>query len=84
MHNGGYIENAVTATATVTGTPTFVNTVLMYSVAVGNFANMTYSGSATGQRYSIQNNSDMETSGGGANYFPGNTAGGALFGGIYN
>jgi hypothetical protein len=84
MHNGGYIENAVTATATVTGTPTFVNTVLMYSVAVGNFANMTYSGSATGQRYSIQNNSDMETGGGGANYFPGNTAGGVIFGGIYN
>jgi hypothetical protein len=86
IHNQGYFENAAAVTVTATGTPSITNIVLMTTLGVANASNMTYSGSVTGvaQRYSINNNSDCETGGGGANYFFGVAAGGVATGGIYN
>ena len=84
IHNQGYFENAAAVTVTVSGAPAFTNTVLLTTLGVGNAASMTYSGACTGQRYAILNNSDMETNGGGANYFCGGVAGGVATGGIYN
>lgn len=43
----------------------------------------TWSGSATGQRYSVSRNGLIDTSGGGATYFPGNSAGVVTTGGQY-
>lgn len=44
---------------------------------------LTFSGSATGVRYSSRENSVIYTNGGGASYFPGNSAGTTLTGGLY-
>jgi hypothetical protein len=47
-------------------------------------AGATFSGaSLTGARYAVSNNAIIQTSGGGASYFPGNSAGSATTGGIY-
>lgn len=81
---GGHIENAAAVTVTVTGTPAFANTALAQTVSNMNVASMTYSGACTGQRFAATNNADIETGGGGANYFCGNVAGGVATGGIYN
>lgn len=70
-------------TVTITGTPAF--TAYCYAINFGNLiANgCTFSGSATGQRYNVSINSLIFTNGGGANYFPGNSAGAAATGGLY-
>ena len=44
---------------------------------------ITFSGSATGQRYNASQNSVINTYGGGASYFPGNAAGATATGGQY-
>jgi len=44
---------------------------------------ITFSGSATGQRYAVLSNGVMETYGGGINYMPGNSAGAVMTGGQY-
>jgi len=45
---------------------------------------LAFSGSATGTRYNCLLNSVINTNGGGANFFPGNGAGGVSLGGQYN
>lgn len=70
-------------TVTLNGTPAF--TAFAYSDAASQilgFSN-TYSGSATGARYSANHNSVIDTRGGGASYFPGSSAGSTSNGGLY-
>jgi hypothetical protein len=70
-------------TVTITGSPvfgTFAQAVVFSAiVANGN----TYTGSATGTRYSATHNSVIHTNGGGASYFPGDSAGSTGTGGQY-
>lgn len=47
------------------------------------YSNITFSGSATGARYSAVLNSVISTNGGGASYLPGNAAGSTATGGQY-
>jgi hypothetical protein len=46
-------------------------------------ANVTFSGAATGARYFANMNSIIQTNGGGANFFPGDSAGSTATGGQY-
>jgi len=64
-------------TRTLTGTPAFA-TAFANSTTLGElfFTNITYSGAATGTRYAVAASALINTNGGGANYFPGNAAGG--------
>lgn len=69
-------------TITLTGTPAF--TIFANANAVCRLYHAgTFSGSATGQRYNVAENASINTAGGGANYFPGNSAGAAGTGGLY-
>lgn len=71
-------------TVTLTGTPAFsVQFARATGTAYLNAASVTYSGSATGTRYSVSNNAVIDTSGGGATYLPGNAAGSTAAGGQY-
>ncbi len=81
--NLGFIYN-YHATHTIEDTPA-----LSYATAAANDMgyiasfSTTWSGSATGKRYIVDSNSLIETSGAGANYFPGNSAGTTATGGQY-
>jgi hypothetical protein len=81
---GGCVRVDATTTVTVTGTPNF--TAQFASASAGNMEvyNATFSGAATGKRYTIQVNGTIATSNGGANFFPGNAAGTTATGGQYN
>lgn len=71
-------------TITVSGTPAFSSAYCFQNTgSIGNFAGCTFSGSATGVRYSISGNAVCNTGGGGASYFPGNSAGSTATGGQY-
>jgi hypothetical protein len=81
--NGGYIVPGVGLTVTLTGTPAFSSAFAgAVTGNIGTAAN-TYSGSATGSRYSATLNGVINTNGGGATYFPGNSAGSTATGGQY-
>lgn len=71
-------------TITLSGTPAFSST-FVSATQLGMVAadNNTYSGGATGARYSVQLNSVINTGGAGAEYFPGNSAGSSATGGQY-
>ncbi len=71
-------------TITLTGTPAFSAAFAWTDRGLGMFDvfSITFSGSATGTRYIINNNSVCFTNGGGATYFPGN-ASGTTSNGIY-
>ncbi|HWJ99450.1 MAG TPA: DUF2793 domain-containing protein [Xanthobacteraceae bacterium] len=71
-------------TVTLSGTPAF-STGFAYALALGRLiiGSITYSGGATGVRYFSGTNSVIDTSGGGASFFPGNAAGSAASGGLY-
>lgn len=71
-------------TVTLSGTPAF-STAFAQSVVAGTITagSNTYSGSATGVRYDVSLNSVINTNSGGANYFPGNSAGTTATGGQY-
>lgn len=63
-------------TVTLTGTPAFSGQFLfMTTQAVVEALTVTFSGSATGQRHSVTNQSIAYTGGGGESYFPGDVAG---------
>jgi len=81
---GSVIATIGNLTITVTGTPNFSSAF----ASAGNGATVqvggsTFSGSATGARYSVTKNGVIDTSGGGANFFPGNAAGSSASGGQY-
>ena len=80
--NGVIFSNAVTVT--LTGTPAFssafANAQNNGTLIVGS---LSFSGSATGVRYLANENGVINTNGGGANFFPGNSAGSVSNGGVY-
>jgi hypothetical protein len=81
--NGGIIALA-SGTVTVSGTPAissaFANAT---GTSIISCFSVTFSGSATGTRYVVTTNAIISTFGGGANYFPGNSAGSTSTGGQY-
>ena len=80
----GGIANGSGITVTVTGTPAFSGA-FAYATRLGliNLTGVTFSGSATGARYSIDTNGVIYTGGAGASYFPGDSAGSTATGGQY-
>lgn len=81
---GSSIFVATGITVTLNGTPNFssgfVEAVLASVVGANS---VTFSGAATGPRYYAAGNGVLNTSGAGANYFPGNAAGTVSSGGQY-
>lgn len=71
-------------TVTLTGTPAFswvfANSGGISKIIMGG---ATFSGAATGIRYQVVENSILSTGGGGASFFPGNSAGSSASGGQY-
>jgi hypothetical protein len=81
---GGGSIAVTTRTVTLTGTPAFSAAFAVASrVGSINGHSNTYSGSATGKRYDVVLNAVINTNGGGASYFPGNSAGTTATGGQY-
>jgi hypothetical protein len=71
-------------TVTVSGTPDFSLAFAYCSTAAQIFSqSVTFSGAATGARYSVSLNGVINTGGAGATYFPGDSAGATASGGIY-
>jgi hypothetical protein len=84
---GSSVAQTGAFTITLTGTPAFTLFVVASRLGLIDIESgvVTFSGAATGQRYSMDTNAVIYTNAGGANYFPGNAAGPASpnFGGIY-
>jgi hypothetical protein len=81
--DGGQIR-CQSVTVTVSGTPAFSDCFTSVGRVGTILANgITFSGSATGKRYDTSTNGVLYTGGGGANYFPGNSAGTTATGGVY-
>lgn len=70
-------------TITVSGTPAFTTFAQVSDLGELFCESNTFSGSATGTRYSVTINGVIDTPGGGASYFPGNVAGSTATGGQY-
>lgn len=71
-------------TVTSSGTPAFSGSfVLADRIGLIEAHASTYSGAATGKRYQADSNAVIFTNGGGASYFPGNSAGSTSTGGQY-
>jgi hypothetical protein len=69
---------------TLTGTPAFSNWFAgVFSGSLLQINGNTFSGTATGTRYSVTTNSVIDTNGGGASYLPGGTSGSVGTGGQY-
>jgi hypothetical protein len=72
------------ATITLTGTPAFVTSFLYCTdISSAYIASDTFTGGATGKRYTIQANSAADTGGAATTYLPGNVAGTTATGGQY-
>jgi hypothetical protein len=85
----GYYDLATSTPLTMTATGTTAFTVgFAYATLCGTIVAyptvVTWSGSATGPRYSAINNGTIFTAGAGANFFPGNSAGSTATGGQYS
>lgn len=70
-------------TVTLTGSPAFSVAFASCNTSKILAQGLTFSGSATGVRYSVFQNGVINTSGGGASYLPGSIAGSASTGGQY-
>lgn len=80
---GGATIQCQGRTITLSGTPAFTYSFAIASLTANQLVNgNTFSGSATGQRYSVDTNGVLYTLGG-ATYLPGNSAGAAGTGGQY-
>lgn len=80
----GSIIRVQSRTITLTGTPNFTTAFVQCDFSASVIANgLTFSGGSTGSRYSAVANATINTAGGGANYFPGNSAGTTATGGQY-
>lgn len=73
----------VTGTLGGTGARSFFRFVNSQTLGIIEATSAAFSGSATGTRYNVVNNSVIQTNGGGANFFPGNAAGTSGSGGQY-
>lgn len=83
-YRGGLIFGPGAVTVTLSGTPAFSTAFADAQLTGGMEVNgITFSGSATGVRYSVTMNGFINTIGGGASYLPGNSAGSAATGGQY-
>lgn len=81
---GGIVEISG-RTVTLSGTPAF-STAFAYAESVSSIRAVgnTFSGTgATGKRYDARSNAVIDVNGGGASYFPGNSAGSTATGGQY-
>lgn len=68
----------------MTGSPAWSNVFLnVTSGGIVSAGGITFTGAATGKRYDVSLNGVINTFGGGANFFPGNSAGSASSGGQY-
>jgi len=84
-NDNGVVLLANGSTTTLSGTPAFATAfVFCNSSGFVGGTSVTYSGSATGVRYSCSLNGVIFTNSGGASYFPGNAAGTTGTGGQYN
>lgn len=83
--NGPFCQFIFIGAQTISGTPAwstaFVNMADVSQVGVAQTASFT--GAATGVRYLVSANGVIDTAGGGANFFPGNSAGSTATGGQY-
>jgi hypothetical protein len=70
-------------TVTLSGTPAMSGFALATGLAFIRAGGITFSGSATGQRYNVSLNAAIDVGGGGATYLPGNSAGATATGGQY-
>jgi hypothetical protein len=71
-------------TVTLSGTPAWSSEfALVQTPGLLSLYSVTYSGSATGKRYTVTLNGVINTFGGGASYLPGNSAGSTATGGQY-
>lgn len=82
-NNKSYILN-LSATVTITGTPAFSSYYVGVSAGMVQYVSVTFSGSATGQRYLVHQNGVILSDGSGATYFPGSTAGSRVTNGVYS
>lgn len=81
---GGVIQNNG-VTVTVSGTPAFSSQFAYAdSGAIISAFPGSFSGAATGTRYSVSSNAVINTFGSGVSFFPGNAAGSVTTGGQYN
>jgi hypothetical protein len=78
----GYI-NASGVAITLTGTPAFTTFAVADRLSLINAASATFSGTATGARYSSSANSVVNTASGGPSFLPGSTGGSSATGGQY-
>ena len=89
FHYGTDIAGLITCQGGVTVTVSIGLTFLYFAASseggVIQLYSMVYSGAVgiTAQRYFVRNNGIVDTNGGGADYFPGSTAGTVSTGGIY-
>lgn len=83
-YQGGNIEIIGGVAVTVSGTPAFTNFAECGLEALIRTAGTTFTGSATGQRYSVYLNSAIDTNNAGANHYPGNAVGTESSGGTYD
>lgn len=81
--NLGGLINCSGFTVTLTGTPAFGAFADSEGASNVFSSALSFSGSATGQRYFAALNGVINTNGGGPNYFPGNSAGATATGGQY-
>lgn len=80
---GGFIQ-IFSVTVTLTGTPAWSWTgVVANDMGEISAVGVTFSGAATGTRYTAQTGGGINSGGGGASYFPGNVAGSATSPGWY-
>lgn len=78
------VISATAGAITITGTPNFSAQFALADYGRIGCAGLTFTGSATGTRYSVTENGLISTgSGANATYLPGNAAGSATFGGQY-
>lgn len=85
LAGGSITTNLVTPqTVTLTGTPNFTGAFAIINTPGQITSNsVTWSGSATGQKYNATFGGVIQTNGGGPNYFPGSSAGTAISPGVY-
>jgi hypothetical protein len=75
--------NCIGRTLTITGTPAFSSAFALTLFGYMNVSSCTFSGGATGSRYSATGNGIINTGGQSATYLPGDTAGSTATGGQY-
>ena len=79
----GFIRLPNPFSCTLTSTPSWGQFVAVIGPLGLTSRNFTFSGSGTGQRYNASRNGVIDTGGGGASYFPGNSAGATATGAQY-